>query len=158
MNEKTDILAEVCRALSAGDTNGARATLTSRYPFEPVQIERPGYSRTRMMKIFKFDGFLDRYSGHRLICPGALLTISHFFGDEFPIHRNWKTDATHFAYYAHWPVLDHVEPVSRGGENCDDNLVTTSTLRNSAKANFTLSRTRMGIVATAYRSEVGRTC
>jgi len=47
-------------------------------------------------------------------------------------------DRCHVAYYELFPVLDHVQSLARGGEDTDENLVTTSTLRNSAKANFML--------------------
>ncbi len=41
----------------------------------------------------------------------------------------------------HWklhPTHDHVIPVSRGGADHDENIVTTSMVRNSAKAHWTL--------------------
>jgi hypothetical protein len=37
-----------------------------------------------------------------------------------------------------FPTVDHEVPVSRGGRDEFDNWVTTSMLRNAAKANFTL--------------------
>jgi hypothetical protein len=39
---------------------------------------------------------------------------------------------------SHQPY-DHILPVSRGGTDDESNWVTTSMLRNSAKANFTLA-------------------
>ncbi|HEX6641798.1 MAG TPA: HNH endonuclease, partial [Thermoanaerobaculia bacterium] len=36
------------------------------------------------------------------------------------------------------PTLDHVVPIARGGSDDESNWVTTSMLRNSAKANWTL--------------------
>lgn len=44
----------------------------------------------------------------------------------------------HPMYWDFWPILDHVIPLARGGKDHDDNLVTTSALRNSAKLNWTL--------------------
>ena len=81
---------------------------------------------------------MDRYSGIRLVCPAALRLISKQLPDQFPFQANWRTDACHFAFYELTPTIDHILPVSRGGADDDSNWATTSMLRNSAKANFTL--------------------
>lgn len=47
-------------------------------------------------------------------------------------------DKTHPAYWELFPTLDHIVPVACGGLDNQENLVTTSMLRNSAKANFSL--------------------
>ena len=83
------------------------------------------------------DGFVDRYSGKRLVFPGTLRLISKLLPKEFPFHVNWKTDECHFAFYELFPTIDHLVPVSRGGSDSDVNWVSTSMLRNAAKANFT---------------------
>jgi len=57
---------------------------------------------------------------------------------EFPFHPNWKMDKTHQAYWELFPTLDHIVPVARGGQDDEENLVSTSMLKNSAKANSTL--------------------
>jgi hypothetical protein len=54
------------------------------------------------------------------------------------LSRNWKTDSCHFAFYELFPTIDHVVPISRGGEDEARNRVCTSMLRNAAKANFTI--------------------
>jgi hypothetical protein len=59
--------------------------------------------------------------------------------DAFPYHSNWKTDKCHFAFWELYPTIDHVEPVTRDGKDCDHNWVSTSMLLNAAKANFTLA-------------------
>ncbi len=46
--------------------------------------------------------------------------------------------ATHPAYWELFPTIDHVLPLARGGADSDTNWVTTSMLRNAAKANWTL--------------------
>jgi hypothetical protein len=90
------------------------------------------------MAVFVRDGFIDRYTGARLVFPGTLRLLSMLFPSEFPFHANWKTDACHIAFWELFPTLDHVVPVSRGGADTEDNLVSTSMLHNSAKANFLL--------------------
>lgn len=47
-------------------------------------------------------------------------------------------DSTHPAFWELFPTIDHVVPVARGGIDIQENWVTTSQLRNSAKANWTL--------------------
>ncbi len=47
-------------------------------------------------------------------------------------------DSTHPAFWELFPTIDHVIPVARGGVDADENWVTASQLRNSAKANWTL--------------------
>jgi hypothetical protein len=137
-NPKADALAEVCMAVDADSRLAATRLLREKLPFEPIEKIDRKYSKSQMMRIFNKDGFLDRYSGKKLVFPGTLRLISIYFKDEFPFHSNWKTSESHFAYYELCPTIDHVVPVTRGGSDSPENLVTTSQLLNSAKANFTL--------------------
>jgi hypothetical protein len=84
------------------------------------------------------DGFVDRYSGKHLVFPGVLRVLALRLPAEFPYHPNWKMTATHLAFWELSPTVDHVVPVARGGADTELNWVTTSMLRNSAKANWTL--------------------
>jgi HNH endonuclease len=102
-----------------------------------AKVERR-YSVRRMLAAFTRDGFVDRYSGVRLVCVAALRLISKRLPDEFPFQTNWRTDTCHFAFWDLAPTIDHILPVSRGGTDDESNWATTSMLRNSAKANFTL--------------------
>ena len=139
MSEKSDVLVRVCNAIDHGSINDASAILSSDYPFTPLPNVGRRYSAAQCMKIFVRDGFIDRYSGSRLILPGALRLISKLLPVEFPFQNNWKTDACHFAFYELFPTIDHLVPVSRGGEDNEQNWVSTSMVRNAAKANFTLA-------------------
>ncbi len=84
------------------------------------------------------DGFIDRYTGQRLIFPGVLRVLSLLLPRDFPFHPHWRTTETHPAFWELSPTLDHVVPIAFGGADDESNLVTTSMLRNSAKANWTL--------------------
>lgn len=137
-DEKADIIADVCAALATNRVHDATQSLAGRYPFAPPGNVGRRYSPRDLMAVHRRDGFIDRYSGHRLVFPGALRLISKLLPEQFPFHPNWKTDACHFAFYELFPTLDHVIPVSRGGADEMENWVTTSMLRNSAKANFIL--------------------
>ena len=138
MNDKAAVLTDICAALSRNRPDEAGDILRERYPFVPLTNAGRRYSIRQMLRIFARDGFIDRYSGTRLVCGPALRLISKRLPAEFPFHANWRTDACHFAFWELVPTLDHIIPVSRGGSDNESNWVTTSMLRNSAKANFTL--------------------
>ena len=92
-----------------------------------------------MTRVFARDGFVDRYSGDKLVFPGTLLRLlSALMPDEFPAHPNWKMSASHVMYWELCPTIDHLVPVARGGADNESNYVTISMLRNSAKAHWTL--------------------
>lgn len=84
------------------------------------------------------DGFIDRYSGERLVFPGTLRLLSQLMPEHFPAHKNWKRAESHIAFWELFPTIDHVVPVARGGADEEANWVSTSMLRNSAKAQWTL--------------------
>ena len=138
MDDKAAVLADVCAALSGNQLEEAGAILRKRYPFVPLINVGRRYSVRQMLTAFVRDGFIDRYCGARLVCVAALRLISKRLPDQFPFQTNWRTDACHFAFWELVPTLDHILPVSRGGTDDESNWATTSMLRNSAKANFTL--------------------
>ena len=90
------------------------------------------------MRIFRRDRFTDRYSGAPLVFPGTLRAISLLLPTDFPYQRNWRQSETHAAFWELYPTIDHVVPLARGGADDADNVVTTSMVRNAAKANWTL--------------------
>jgi len=66
-----------------------------------------------MLAAFARDGFVDRYSGARLVCGATLRLISKRPPVQFPFQPNWRTDACHFAFWDLAPTIDHILPVSR---------------------------------------------
>jgi hypothetical protein len=138
MDDKAAVLVDVCAALSGNQLEKAAAILHERYPFVPLVKVGRRYSVGQMLRVFVRDGFVDRYSGTRLICLPALRLISMRLPSQFPFQTNWRTDVCHFAFWDLAPTIDHIVPVSRGGGDDEHNWATTSMLRNSAKANFTL--------------------
>jgi hypothetical protein len=85
--------------------------------------------------LFLRDGFVDRYSGGRLVFPGVLRLLSHLFPVQFPYHPNWKFGVCHSWYWDLYPTVDHVVPVALQGEDALANWVTTSMRRNVLKSN-----------------------
>ena len=139
VDSKAGVLSDVCASLDLGDSRSARATLKSRYPFVPVEKVVRRYSERQSMKLFVRDGFIDRYTGSRLINPGVLRLLHVVLGDDFPAHPHGKVSETHLAFWELFPTVDHVKPVSRGGPDDKSNWVTASMLRNQAKSQWTLA-------------------
>lgn len=138
MTDKTNIIKSVCDVLSSGDKATASIIARNQYPFvAPPPVVRT-FTETQALRVFLRDGFIDRYSGSRLVFPPVLRVLSLALPEEFPFHRNWKMSETHKAYWELFPTLDHIIPVALGGRDDDDNLVSTSMLRNAAKAHWTL--------------------
>ncbi|SDL35949.1 hypothetical protein SAMN04488034_103308 [Salinimicrobium catena] len=108
------------------------------FPFVDSSPQKRQYSRYQMCKVFLRDGFIDRYSGKRLLFPGLIKLLTNEFPDIFKYHRNWKMSATHMIYWDLFPTSDHLIPIARGGQDSYDNWITTSMIRNSAKSNWTI--------------------
>ena len=138
MTNKSETIKRVCEALLIGNKAQAASIARAEYPFEKPPFAGRKYKEFESTRIFKRDGFLDRYSGERLVFPGALRLLSQLLPDEFPFHPNWKMTVSHIVYWELTPTIDHVVPVARGGLDDETNWVTTSMLRNSAKSNWTL--------------------
>lgn len=136
--DKAQHIENASLALIAGHVEDARQIIRECYPFTSLRNAGRKYSEVDMLRVFYRDGFIDRYSGQRLIFPGLLRLLSKQLPDEVPFHPNWKMDVTHPAYWELMPTIDHLVPVSRGGNDDISNWITTSSLRNSAKANWTI--------------------
>jgi hypothetical protein len=135
---KSQVIAAICKFVANGDRQEGSALARDKYPF--TRAENPGrrYSEYQMTQVFFRDGFVDRYTGEQLVFPGTLRLLSTLMPEEFPVHPNWKMSESHIAYWELFPTIDHVVPVARGGSDDESNWVTTSMLRNSAKANWTV--------------------
>ena len=133
-----EILTEICGTLIAGD--GARASLiaTTEYGYEKHPFSGRKYTEYESTQVFVRDGFLDRYTGGKLVFPGTLRLLSRLMPNEFPAHPNWKMSESHIVYWELFPTVDHVKSVARGGADNEANWVTTSMIRNSTKSNWTL--------------------
>ena len=136
--EKGLLIKEMCELLINDQKEEVIDFAKSNYPFEKRIINGRKNSKTQRCKIFLRDGFIDRYSGEKLLFPGLIRLLTIEFPNIFKYHRNWKLSETHMIYWELFPTIDHVMPVSRGGEDNEHNWVTTSMVRNSAKANWTL--------------------
>ena len=129
---------KVCNALSANDFENGREIIKNEYPHKKPLKTRKSFTKKEQIKIFLRDGFIDRYSGDKLIFPGVLCVLSHLLPDVFPYQTNWKTDECHQAWWNLFPSIDHIVPIAFGGTNDEENLVCTSMKKNLAKSTSTL--------------------
>ena len=136
--DPSETIATVCQAMLDGDESAASQTLRDKYPFQPITTVARDYTKREAAAVFVRDGFVDRYSGRRLVFPPVLRVISKLLPKDFPRHPNWKMSESHIAYWELSATVDHVAPIARGGRDEKANWVTTSQLLNSAKGNWTL--------------------
>ena len=137
-DDKGLVIAAACRALVDGDRAHAAAIVQRDYPFGPAPVTERRFRPAAYTKVFVRDGFIDRYSGARLVFPPVLRVLSGVLPGCFPYHPNWKADRTHPAYWQLSATVDHLVPVTRGGADDESNWVTTSMARNAAKQNWTV--------------------
>ena len=131
-------LSEGCNSLSYGDIEQAGQLLRLKYPFQPVDSKRTSFSLKQRVATFVGDGFVDRYSGKRLVFPASLTLISVLLPEEFPYPPGGRMGESHVAFWELWPTIDHIVPVARGGSHEPSTWVCTSMLRKSVKSNWKL--------------------
>ncbi|NCC15336.1 MAG: HNH endonuclease [Clostridia bacterium] len=139
MDEKLNTLKKACELLLYDSKIEAVELIRQQYQFEYKTVNKRKYSGQKM-KIFIRDGFIDRYSGKKLVIPGILKVLSTYFPKDFPYQSHWKMSETHSAYWEFIPTIDHVSPIATGGRDDEANWVTTSMINNSIKSNWTLEQ------------------
>jgi len=138
MKMEYGIISRVCKALAEEEIEVAKSIIEMEYPHRPLKATGRNYTEYQSTIIFIRDGFIDRYSGKRLVFPPILRLLSKLIPEVFPFQKNWKMTECHIAYWQLFPTIDHIIPVASGGQDEDRNRVTTSMLRNSAKSNWLL--------------------
>lgn len=143
LNTQTELEAIKTAAyyLQIQETKQASDVIQKEYPFHKPKKGERKYSMQEMLALFIDDGFIDRYSGEKLIHPGMLRVLSELLEDGvFPYDSHWKTSDCHPAYWKYQPSVDHIVPVSFNGEDTRRNWITTSFSRNQAKGNISLEQ------------------
>lgn len=136
--DKSEIISDVAINILHNDITKAREIINCEYPHEYFEVEKRTYTMTQKMEQFIRDGFIDRYTGQKLLNPGMLKVISCYFPNEFPYQAHWKMTETHSAYWDLVPTIDHIYPIAQGGHDDEKNWVTTSMKNNSIKSNYTI--------------------
>ena len=138
VKDKSTIISDIATMLLENNKPAAETMIRHEYPHIFFEIEKRAYTMTQKMNQFISDGFIDRYTGKRLLNPGILKILSHYFPDDFPYHPHWKMTETHIAYWEMSPTIDHIYPIAKGGRDDEQNWVTTSMKNNSIKSNYTI--------------------
>ncbi len=146
--DKSEIIKKVSILLNENKFEDAKLLIQSKYPHEHIEIEKRSYTLKQKMNQFLKDGFIDRYTGQRLINPGMLKVITYYFPEEFPYDPHWKMTKTHIAYWNLIPTIDHVFPIALGGIDDPSNWVTTSMKNNSIKSNYSLDEMNWNLYET----------
>lgn len=136
--DKALLIKDLCELLLHNKRQYCIDFANENYPFVNNLIKKRQYSRYQMCRIFLRDGFIDRYSGDKLLFPGLIKILTIEFPDIFKYHKNWKMSDTHMIYWELFPTIDHLIPIARGGQDNESNWITTSMIRNSAKSNWTI--------------------
>ncbi len=137
---KTDTIEKIATEILNNNSKNAVDIIKEEYPFEVFKRSKRGITDKIKFKQCVKDGFIDRYSGERLVNPGILKVISYYFPDEFPYQQHWKMDACHIAYWELMPSIDHIKPIALGGADSEENYATTSMMHNLIKNNWTLEQ------------------
>lgn len=83
MDEKLEVIKQAGELLLQNSKDAALKLINCNYKFTHQSVEKRNYSGQRM-KIFARDGFIDRYSGKKLVNPGILKILSAYFPEDFP--------------------------------------------------------------------------
>jgi hypothetical protein len=142
MRDKSEIIADAAELLLHGQNKRAKELIQSDYPHRFYEVNKRSYTLAQKMEQFLKDGFIDRYTGERLVNPGMLKVITNYFPEEFPYDPHWKMTKTHIAYWDLIPTIDHIIPIAQGGEDHPSNWATTSMKNNSIKSNYSIEEIR----------------
>jgi hypothetical protein len=134
--ESIDIIRTACTMILDNKINNAKILIEENYKHNFIKYETRSMSNAEKLRIYLEDGFIDRYTGKRLLFPNILRILTKELGDVFPFHKNWKMSDCHIAYWEYMPTHDHIVPIARGGRDIPENIVTTSQKINSMKSNF----------------------
>lgn len=138
--DKIKTIEKAAKEVLSGSVEVAKGTIKNEYPFVILSANKRAYTNKQKMKQFVKDGFIDRYSGKKLLNPGILKVLSNYMPEEFPYHSHWKMEECHNAYWEFVPTVDHIYPVALGGADSEENWATTSMIHNSIKSNWTLEQ------------------
>lgn len=138
--DKIQAIKDAALSLLDGKVGNAKLVINENYPFNRLASTERKYTDKQKMEQFVRDGFIDRYSGQKLMNPGILKVLSYYMPEEFPYHAHWKMEECHNAYWEFVPTVDHIYPVALGGADAAENWASTSMLHNSIKNNWTLEQ------------------
>jgi len=131
-------LARIADLAGSGRLDEAREAAQEDLPFIPRRRAAKRMTERQVTAIMVRDGFIDRYTGLPVWHPGALKLLSEVMPDLLPWHPHGRLDECHEIFWDLSPSRDHVEPLTRGGDDHLENWVTTSWSKNTQKSNMSL--------------------
>jgi len=90
--EKIDVIERAANRLLQHNVAEARIAIETEYPFHKLTAQGRNYTDKEKMAQFVWDGFIDRYSGQKLVNPGILKVLSYYMPETFPYHAHWKME------------------------------------------------------------------
>lgn len=78
--EKIEVIERAANRLLQHNVAEARRTIETEYPFHKLTAQGRNYTDKEKMAQFVRDGFIDRYSGQKLVNPGILFVDSIMMG------------------------------------------------------------------------------
>ncbi len=171
LNRQCDVIARACELLLQGRRPDALDLIAAEYPLEGTAIPESLYPGPRLVEpkvpielrcrrleaakqplalLHARDGYVDRYTGARLIAPCVLKLLGHIdhgpLRDVLPYHVNGgrgmpakggQRSICHQAGFELYASYEHVRPISVGGADELANLVSSSFDSNAAKGDET---------------------
>ena len=110
--DKITTIKQSAKSILTGNIESAKNLINKEYPFKKLKPEGRSYTDKEKYEQFVRDGFIDRYTGEKLVNPGLLKVLSYYMPDAFPYQSHWNPS----------------------------NYATTSMLHNSVKSNWTLEQ------------------
>ena len=104
---KIDVIEQAANRLLQHNVAEARIVIETGYPFYKLSAQGRNYTDKEKMAQFVRDGFIDRYSGQKLVNPGILKVLSYYMPETFPYHAHWKMEECHNAYWEFVPTVDY---------------------------------------------------
>jgi 5-methylcytosine-specific restriction endonuclease McrA len=132
------VLGEIARARVAGDERKAMR-LMRKIRFQPPVPSHEKPTRAVKASVYARDHYHCRYCGRKVILTPVMRLLSRLYPEDFPYHSSWRVDSTHPAFTSSSATLDHVVPISHGGESVEpDNLATACWACNRRKGDLSL--------------------
>ena len=84
--EKIEVIEKAAQKLLSQNIAEAKALLETEYPFQKLSAQGRNYTDKEKMAQFVRDGFVDRYSGRKLVNSGMLKVLFYYLSV-----RKWNT-------------------------------------------------------------------
>ena len=90
--DKITTIKQSAKSILTGNIESAKNLINKVYPFKKLKPEGRSYTDKEKYEQFVRDGFIDRYSGEKLVNPGLLKVLSFYMPDTFPYQSHWKME------------------------------------------------------------------